>query len=394
MIESSSAVATDPRIGDLVELRIDALAGSGDGVGRSAEGRVVFVPLTAPGDLVRARITELHPRYARAEIEAIVAASPSRVAPPCEVFGTCGGCSWQHVDYAEQCEAKRRIAEDALVRVGKLALPGKVSLRASPAPYGYRARARVAVEAGRVGYRRAASRELCAVRSCPILCDPAQAQLRALAGAPPERDGEWEIAAGADGSRAHAVGEPARALELEVAGERLRVSAGGFFQANPGLHEALVDAVTRAAGRGGLALELHAGCGFFTLPLARAFERVVAVEADPVAAADLRHNLARAGIANVEVVTERVETALAGKLAEVRPDALVLDPPRTGLPRGAADRLAALAPRRIAYLSCDPATLARDLAALTARGYALEHAEAFDLFPQTPHVEVLAQLAR
>jgi 23S rRNA (uracil1939-C5)-methyltransferase len=379
---------------DVLELRIDALAGSGDGVGRSAEGRVVFVPFTAPGDRVRARIAELHPRYARAELEEVLEPSPSRVAPPCEVFGVCGGCSWQHIDYAAQCEAKRRIAEDALSRVGKLTMPGPIALHPSPEPYAYRARARVAVEAGGVGYRRRNSRELCAVSTCPILCAPADAQLRVLADAPPARDGEWEIAAGVGGARAHAVGAPGPELELAVGGDRLRVSAGVFFQGNPALHSALVESVARAAGRGALALELHAGCGFFTLALARAFGRVIAVESDAAAAADLRHNLARARLANVEVVPGRVESVLLGALAAIRPDAVVLDPPRTGLPRGAADRLCALAPARIAYLSCDPATLARDLAALVAGGFSLEGVEAFDLFPQTPHVEVLAHLSR
>jgi tRNA/tmRNA/rRNA uracil-C5-methylase (TrmA/RlmC/RlmD family) len=416
-------------VGDVVELRIDALAGSGAGVGRSAEGRVVFVPFTAPGDLVRARIAELHPRYARAELDEVLEPSPSRVAPPCEVFGACGGCSWQHVDYAAQCEAKRRIAEDALRRVGKLSLPRPIALHPSPEPYAYRARARVAVEAGRVGYRRRNSRELCAVSTCPILCAPADAQLRALAAAPPARDGEWEIAAGVGSARAHAVGAAGPELELAVGGDRLRVSPGVFFQGNPALHGALVDSVARAAGRGALALELYAGCGFLTLALARAFERVIAVEADAAAAGDLRHNLARAGLANVEVVPARVESALGGRQGgrrsrpqvsrsepeasedqigsesqaseggplhglAIRPDAVVLDPPRTGLPRGAADRLCALAPARIVYLSCDPATLARDLAALAAGGFALEGVEAFDLFPQTPHVEVLASLSR
>jgi tRNA/tmRNA/rRNA uracil-C5-methylase (TrmA/RlmC/RlmD family) len=381
-------------VGDLLELRIDALAGSGDGVGRTEDGRVVFVPFTAPGDRVRARIAELHPRYARAELDEVLEPSPSRVAPPCSVFGVCGGCSWQHVDYAVQCDAKRRIAEDALRRVGKLTLPGPIALHPSREPYAYRARARAAVEAGRVGYRRRNSRELCAVSTCPILCAPADAQLRALADAPPARDGEWEIAAGEGGARAHALGAAGPELELAVGSDRLRVSAGVFFQGNPSLHGALVESVSRAAGRGALALELHAGCGFFTLGLARAFERVIAVESDAAAAADLRHNLARAGLANVEVVRARVESALAGALAAIRPDAVVLDPPRTGLPRGAADQLSALAPARIAYLSCDPATLARDLAALVAGGFVLEAAEAFDLFPQTPHVEVLARLSR
>jgi len=379
--------------GDVVELRIDALAAGGDGVGRTAQGRVVFVPLTAPGDFVRARIAQLHPRYARAELEEIVSASAARVAPRCTAFGECGGCSWQHVEYAAQCEAKRRIAEDTLRRVGKLALPGPIALHPSPEPYAYRARARVAVEDGRVGYRRRNSRALCAVRRCPVLCAPAEAQLAALADAPPARSGEWEIAAGAGGARAHEVGRAGKPIELDLGGDRLRVSADVFFQANPALHAALVASVAGAAGRGALALELYAGCGFFTLALARAFERVVAVEGDAAAAADLRHNLARAGLANVEVVSERVEHALGGAhLEALRPDAVVLDPPRTGLPRGAADRIRALAPARIAYLSCDPATLARDLAALGSGGFELEAAEAFDLFPHTPHVEVLASL--
>jgi len=381
-------------VGDIVKLRIDALAAGGDGVGRTADGRVVFVPLSAPGDLVRARVAELHPRYARAELEAIVEPSRERVAPVCAVFGECGGCSWQHVDYPAQCEAKRQIVENALTRVGKLALPGPVTLVRSPQPYGYRARARVAVEAGRIGYRRRSSNALCAVETCPVLAPSADAKLRALAKGRPKRDGEWEIAAGADAARAHAVGADAPVFELAVGEDRLRVSPGVFFQANPLLHEALVESVADAAGKGALALELHAGCGFFTLRLARAFERVIAVEADTAAVADLRHNLATARLANVEVVAERVESALGGALSGLRPDAVVLDPPRTGLPRGAADRIAALGPRRIAYLSCDPATLARDLAALVARGYALEDAVAFDLFPQTPHVEVLARLGR
>ncbi len=380
--------------GDVVELRIDALAAGGDGVGRTAEGLVVFVPRTAPGDRVRARIEALHPRYARAEPEQILEPSPARVAPSCPVFGECGGCSWQHVDYAAQCDAKRQIVEDALRRVGKLSLPGPVAFHPSPSPYAYRSRARVAVEGGNVGYRRAHSRALCAVSGCPILCEPAEVQLRALAARPPARDGEWEIAAGARSARAHEVDTPGPAIELEVGGDKLRVSAGVFFQGNPGLYAALVESVAGAAGTGDLALELYAGCGFFTLALARAFGRVIAVEADGAAVADLRHNLARAAL-RAEVVRERVETALSGaRVRAARPDAVVLDPPRTGLPRGAAAALCALEPARIAYLSCDPATLARDLAALVAGGFELEGIEAFDLFPQTPHVEVLASLQR
>ena len=382
--------ATDLAAGDEIEVVIDSLAAGGDGVGRLADGRVVFVPFTAPGDRVRARIRSRRARFARAEVTERLEDGPGRAVPACGAFGDCGGCQWQHLDYAIQAEAKRRIAEDALRRVGRLEPTAPVGLVPSPLPYRYRARARVAVSAGAVGFRRRKSREICAVRECPILTAPVEAELAALADAPPTAGGEWELAAG----RRQRVGESGPLLELEVAGDRLRLSAGVFFQAHAGLHRALHGSVIEAAGRGGLALELYSGAGFFSLALARRFERLVAVESDPVAVADLRHNLGAAGLTRVDVCAERVEVLLASDTAAVAgADAVVLDPPRAGLPSGAAEALAALGPERIVYLSCDPATLARDLARLASAGYRLDAATVFDLFPQTSHVEVLASLS-
>ena len=394
MDASPDSRAEAPRAGDLVELHIDALAAGGDGVGRLADGRVVFVPLAAPGDRVRARLVSLRSRFARAELDRVLEPGPARVAPVCPVFGACGGCAWQHVVYDAQCEAKRAIVEDALRRIGRLA-PPEVDFVRSPRPLAYRARTRVLVEGGRVGYRRRASRELCAVEACPVLVPVVDDALRRLVAAPPAEDGEWELAAGAAGAVAHPLRGPGEALEIAAGGGSLRISPGVFFQAHAGLRERLLEALARSAGAGALALELYAGAGFFTLSLARTFARVVAVEGEPDAAADLRHNAARAALSGVAVVESRVEEALADAdlLGGARPDAVVLDPPRTGLAPGAAGRIAALAPRRIVYLSCDPATLARDAAALVAAGYALEGVVAFDLFPQTPHVEVLARLA-
>ena len=394
MDASPDSRAEAPRAGDLVELHIDALAAGGDGVGRLADGRVVFVPLAAPGDRVRARLVSLRSRFARAELDRVLEPGPARVAPACPVFGACGGCAWQHVVYDAQCEAKRAIVEDALRRIGRLA-PPEVDFVRSPRPLAYRARTRVLVEGGRVGYRRRASRELCAVEACPVLVPVVDDALRRLVAAPPAEDGEWELAAGAAGAVAHPLRGPGEALEIAAGGGSLRISPGVFFQAHAGLRERLLEALARSAGAGALALELYAGAGFFTLSLARAFARVVAVEGERDAAADLRHNAARAAASGVAVVEARVEEALADAdlLGGARPDAVVLDPPRTGLAPGAAGRIAALAPRRIVYLSCDPATLARDAAALVAAGYALEGVVAFDLFPQTPHVEVLARLA-
>jgi 23S rRNA (uracil1939-C5)-methyltransferase len=378
-----------------VELRIDELAAGGDGVGRAADGRVVFVPFTAPGDRVRVALTESHARYARGHVEALLEPGPQRTEPACPVFGTCGGCAWQHVAYPAQVEAKRRILVDALRRLGRLEPPAPVAITASPSPYGYRSRARVLVEAGQVGFRRRRSHALCVVRRCPVLLPELDAKLHEMALRPPRRSGEWELASGE--GQARAVPLSARGRErvtLEVAGERITVSPGVFSQANALLLPALAGRLLEAAGSGALALELYAGAGCFTLALARRFQRLVALEASRDAARDLAANLRAAGLDRVQVMAETLEGALErGGFAGLAPEALVLDPPRAGLPEGAVDGLAGLAPARVVYLSCDPATLARDLARWVARGYALRSVEAFDLFPQTPHVEALAVLA-
>jgi 23S rRNA (uracil1939-C5)-methyltransferase len=176
-----------------------------------------------------------------------------------------------------------------------------------------------------------------------------------------------------------------------VGGERIGFSPGVFAQSNAWLLETLVEQVTASAGSGALALELFAGAGFLTLRLARRFGRVVAVEASAAAARDLRANLRDADLAGAEVHERRVELS-AALFRHLTPDVVVLDPPRTGLPAGAVAALADVAARRIVYLSCDPATLARDLAGFRERGYRLRRVEGFDLFPQTPHVEALAVL--
>lgn len=379
------------------ELTIDELAAGGDGVGRAPDGRVVFVPYTAPGDRVRAEITQTRARFARARVLELLAPGPGRTDPVCPVFGACGGCAWQHVDYAAQLAAKARILEDALRRIGRLALPdGGVAIEPSPSPYGYRSRTRVLIEAGRVGYRRRRSHALCATTRCPVLVPALDAKLHALAQAPPSDDGEWELTAGEDEARAVPLAAPGgERVTLAVAGERIAISPGVFAQSNALLLPRLSERLLACAGSGGEALELYAGAGCFTLPLARRFASLVALEADAAAVGDLRGNLHAAGIANVDVIGETLERALErGALAKLAPELLVLDPPRAGLPEGAVEELTRLRPERVVYLSCDPATLARDLALFQARGFALRSVEGFDLFPQTPHVEALARLER
>ncbi len=397
---SPSASDSEQRI----EFEVEELAAGGDGVGHAPDGRVIFVPFTAPGDRVRVRITARRSNYARGVVEALLEPGPQRADPVCAVFGSCGGCAWQHVDYAAQLEAKRKIASAALQRIGGLALPSDVVLPMTPAesPYRYRTRSRVMVSSGKVGYRRHRSHALSATRRCPILVEELEARLSGLADDPPGSDGEWELVAGRsvdlEESVTRAVPLPATGgsrLWLPVGKDRIGVSPGVFVQSNAGLLDALSRAVAEAAGAGRRAFDLFCGAGFFTLGLARNFDEVMAVEANPVAAGDLEVNLREAGIDNVRVLANSVEAAMDNAdFARFRPDRVLVDPPRTGLGEAVAERIADFEPERIIYLSCDPATLARDLSVLEHRGYRLISAECFDLFPQTPHVEVLAVVDR
>ena len=359
---------------------IERLASGGDGVGHLGDGRTLFVPLSAPGDRLRVRITQRRARHARGEVVEILEPGPARRAPRCPLFGRCGGCSWQHLDYAAQLEAKRTIVIDAIERIGGLSPPGVVEIVGSPEEYGYRTRARVVAAGGKVGFRRGRSHEIEATLRCPVLAPALEARLGEAAGL-----GRGAVA-GVDEAGA------ADAVELVVGDERLRISPGVFAQSNGSLLGPLCDAVASGTGGGLSAVELYAGAGLFTLGLSRRFERVLAVEANPRATRDLAFNLERAqGLGRVEIRTAPVERSLR-ELRAARPELVLLDPPRTGLPTAAREALAALGADRIVYVSCDPATLARDLRALCAQGHVLRSLRVFDLFPQTHHVETVAVL--
>jgi tRNA/tmRNA/rRNA uracil-C5-methylase (TrmA/RlmC/RlmD family) len=232
-----------------------------------------------------------------------------------------------------------------------------------------------------------------------VLVPALEQALAKLAAAPPARDGEIELAAGDDG-RVRAWGPGGLLLgeaELRIAAgaHPVRVSPGVFFQGNAHLRGALLDAVLEAAGRGARALELCAGAGFFTLGLAARFREVTAVESSPPAVRDLRANLEAAGARNVRIECAPLEGLLAdASLRGLAPEAVVVDPPRTGLGAAVAEAVAGLGAARLVYVSCAPPTLARDLAVLARHGLRLASVRGFDLFPQTPHVEALAVLER
>jgi tRNA/tmRNA/rRNA uracil-C5-methylase (TrmA/RlmC/RlmD family) len=411
---------------EVVEVvEVHGIAHGGDGVGRLADGRAVFVAGALPGEAVEVVVTRLHKRHAEAALRRVVRPSPHRVEPPCPYYGRCGGCQLQHAAPAHQLELKTRVVREQLQRIGRVPDP---PVRAAVAPEGgwpggYRTWARMAVDAeGRLGFRRARSHEVQPVDRCLLLTDGAQAlrdaagdgwdgadEVVLLAGAPADGDPEAlgvvrvRAAAGrdphvAEGPFGVVVDGPAGgrvvrapdAVVLPAGGARLRTTAGSFTQSGPAAAALLADVVVRVlgAGPGDRVLELYGGGGLLGAAVARAGAAVRLVEGDPVAVADARANTA--GL-DVEVVEGDVAQVLrhvdAGEV-----DLVVLDPPRSGAGPQVCARLAELAPRRIAYVACDPAALARDVAALGALGWALASVDVLDLFGHTAHVECVAVL--
>ena len=387
---------------ELIALRPTAMAAGGEAVAREASGRVVFVRGALPGEAVVARILEERDRYARAVVERVDDASPSRVEPPCPyVAAGCGGCSWQHIAPAEQRALKRQIATDALTRAGGVAGAAVVD---GPGLHteGFRTTVRLAVTDGRAGYRRLRSHEVVPVHAC-LVAHPALAALIAdgrfpgadevvlrCSAATGERLVRFlpEDAAAAADLPPDVLRDPDAWLTEEVAGRPLRVSARSFFQTRPDGAAALVATVAQAAGDDadrGTVVDAYAGVGLFSacLPVTG---RVVAVESSVSSCRDAKVNLAHrdAAIIRVDVARWRPE-----------PAALVIaDPPRTGLGAAAADRLARTDAARIVLVSCDPASMGRDVALLNSHGYRHLQTTLVDLFPHTPHLEAVTALVR
>jgi 23S rRNA (uracil1939-C5)-methyltransferase len=384
--------------GSTVELDITTLAAGGDGVGRDANGRVTFVPRAAPGDRIRAQIVHATSSFARAEIAEIVTPGAARAVPPCPHFlGRCGGCQWQHVALAEQRAAKQAIVAGALRK-----LPGlRIHPIAEPAPaLGWRRRARFHVERGRAGLYELGSQRVLPIDRCPQL-EPALDEAYAVVAAATPPDGELALLLAHDGriavaterawrgaarlvGRAGIVGvlagsEPHGEVVLEIE-PGLWGGPRDFAQASQGGNAALVAQARAALGRGpGRLLELYAGAGNFTRGfIADGWE---VVPTDAVAPA---RPPARFHTGPVHQVFERV--ARSGPW-----DAIALDPPRTGAAE-AIEGILGAAPRTIVYVSCDVATLARDVARLT--GYRASDAWPLDVMPQTAHVEVVMRLLR
>jgi 23S rRNA (uracil1939-C5)-methyltransferase len=423
-----------------IEVEVSGLSHDGRGVAR-LDGKTLFVAGALPGERVRARIAARHARFDEAQTLAVLQPSPERVAPPCPHYGSCGGCTLQHLDPAGQLAAHQRTLADVLARIARLAPARWLDPVPSPA-WGYRARARLApgrvTEGGaiRLGFRREDSRRVEPVAACAVLEPALQALLEPLAAlmaslqaprflhelllaagdgpgaaigfdcaSPP---GAADLARLGDFCERHAPGLalrlpgaawPAAAAPLAYApcdGLALGFAPWHFTQANRAVNRALVASALALLdpAPGDRVLDLFCGIGNFTLALARRAAEVCGVDAGAAELARARENAVANDIHNARFHAADLagETASSGWARE-RWDLVLLDPPRAGAAR-LVPLLARLAPRRICYVACDPATLARDAAALAASGYRLEAAGVLEMFPQTAHFESIALFRR
>ncbi|HEX8459713.1 MAG TPA: class I SAM-dependent RNA methyltransferase [Pyrinomonadaceae bacterium] len=419
------------RVGAFVEVLIERIVPGGAGLAH-ADGYTLFVTLVAPGDRVRARIERVRGKVAFASLAEIIEPAPVRIEPPCPYFGRCGGCDFQQLTYEAQLAAKTEIIRDCLRRISRHEA-ADVPITPSPAVWHYRSRARWQHDRARrlFGYYELASHRVCDVAECPVVLPEVQAKLSHLRDALLASDAdettrtrglnattdarefintredagdfnhhdfndpeEFQAVAGDDGVSLLPPLAEADAHERTrtLAGERYRFNADCFFQINHALLEPLLaEALKDAAGE--TALDLYCGVGLFTLPLARRFAQVNAVEGNASATHFARLNLSDASLTNATVHTARVGDWLAANAPTLAPiDFLLLDPPRSGAEPETLKAILALRPRRISYVSCDPATLARDLRPLFDAAYTLDSLRAFDMFPQTHHVETVVHL--
>jgi 23S rRNA (uracil1939-C5)-methyltransferase len=383
-------------------ISIDKWVYGGDAMAR-IEGRVVFVPFVLPGEIAKVRLKEgdMH-----AQLEEIAQAAPERIAPVCPLFTRCGGCHYQHAPYEFQLVRKVDILREQLRRVGKIKWEGEISTVSGPA-LGYRNRAQFHLANGKIGYLAPGSHDLVPVDGeCPISSPRLNQALQEMRDRMADRrfpgfvhslelfTDETKVQVNileTDRPVAKSFYEWCQstvALEYSTTFGKFRVSPRSFFQVNRFLIEVLVEAAIGHA-TGETALDLYAGVGLFALPLARKFKKVAAVEAGVTAARDLEVNAQNAGLV-IQHLQGRVEDHLARMIAT--PDFIVADPPRAGLGKTVVSHLARLKPPHLTIVSCDPATLARDVAALT--DYKIDKLTLVDLFPQTYHLETVAHLSR
>ncbi|MFB3886700.1 MAG: 23S rRNA (uracil(1939)-C(5))-methyltransferase RlmD [Thermodesulfobacteriota bacterium] len=422
-----------------VQVSIESMAFRGYGVTR-VNGQVLFIPYSVRGDTAWIEVIEKKKNYAIGRLKELIEPSRLRTKPPCPYFGVCGGCQWQHIDHPFHGELKRGIFEEILKRLGKMKEIPSIDVIPSPRPYGYRVRVQLKIKGGRVGYHRERSHQVVDIDRCPIahpLINQIISSLRE-ASLPRLRLEEIEINVSPEQGKGVLILHPLSidsgiehfikeflqthpllkgvavmekkgytlfgdpnlnfTIPLSRQGENtileLRASPGSFFQVNLEQNQALIRTVLEFSSVNGRerVLDLYAGVGNFTLPLAISSQEIWAIEESRAAVEDARFNAEKNGIKNCHFLHGRVEDFLKNWDGE-KPDLMILDPPRAGC-KTILDQVARLKPRRIVYVSCDPTTFSRDLRLLSDRDYHLRKLSLIDMFPQSYHMEVVGLLTR
>lgn len=400
-------------------ITLDKLTYGGDAMGRLPDARAVFVPFALPGEQVRIRLVEEKRGYARAELLEIIQPAPDRITARCPHFGICGGCHYQHLPYASQLEVKTAILRDQLTRIGQISNPPIQPIQPCPNPWNYRNHVQFHVHPdGRLGFQAPNSNRIIPISEChlpqeslnelwPQLefeTDTGIERLSLRLGADedimlllesrqPEIPG-LDVQAGIsvvhqfDGESVLLVGDDHIRMEIQSShtsqSRSFHVSSGSFFQVNTCMAGALVDhLLSNLPDNLDTLLDVFCGVGLFSAYLAPRVRRLIGIEASPSACEDYSLNLDEYD--NVELYEATAEQALPA--LQVKPDFVLVDPPRAGLERDALEAILEMQPKTLAYISCDPATLARDARRLLNGGYQLQHITPFDLFPHTFHIE-------
>lgn len=395
----TSAPTDPPFVGDTVTLRAGEIVFGGATLAHLEDGRVVFLSFAAPGELVEAKIDKVHADYLEASVATVLEPSPDRVEPRCPLFGECGGCQLQHITYEAQLRAKEAVVREQLRRIGHLEGDFVRPIVGAANPWAYRNHLRLSTgnNFGDVGFISRRGRRLLKVESCPIAEPWIDAVLPALQGHGAGLHQVQVRYSAATGSHMITPAIPGIALESgqtsyieEMGGHRFQVGASAFFQVNHAQAVEMMRLVGEALPASGKDfVDGFAGVGTFAVLFADRFERVIAIEESHSATRDADVNLA--DTPNVEMHAGKVEDLLP--LLDASPDAIVLDPPRPGCHPRVIASIVEFRPSVVVYVSCNPATLARDLRLLVDGGYTLDSVTPLDMFPQTGHIECVARLS-
>jgi 23S rRNA (uracil1939-C5)-methyltransferase len=406
---------------NLQVVKLEKLVFGGDALGRLPDGRVILVPFALPGETVQVKVKDTGKDHVRAEVEQVLESSSSRIQPACRHFTACGGCHYQHLSYQDQCASKESIFLDQLSRLGHLAAPKVNPIVRCPAEWNYRNHVQFHLDReGRLGYLDKIGESVIAIQECHLpegALNSAWPRLEFETGLPLERISlrlgmHDEILLVLEGGGAippelqleadFSVVHRHKGETLVLAGsDRLRmatgdhqyiVSAASFFQVNTHMAAKMVDHLLAylPVNAHTTLLDVYCGVGLFSLPFAPLVKRLIGIEASPSACDDFTINLDP--FDNVELYQASAAQVLPQ--LDVKPDAVIVDPPRAGLDKTSLNSLLDMAPAQIAYVSCDPSTLARDAARLNQAGYQLLQTTPFDLFPQTFHIESISIFAR